>query len=148
MTGLDDSGGFMHRIRTLLIAGATTTMLAACAHPGTQSASSGDISIDSLSATKTAILRVQNNYPSEVRVYSVIGGQLNYIAKAMPGETRSFVLDPNQFPNDAISFEMHGTSGSDTSRVGPFKVNRGETVELVVPANLAQARATVHKSTP
>ena len=137
----------MNRIRTLLIAGATTTIIAACAHPGT-SASSGDIAIDSLSATKTAILRVQNNYPSEVRVYSVIGGQLNYIAKAMPGETRSFVLDPNLFPNDAISFEMRGTSASDTSRVGPFKVSRGETVELVVPANLAQARATVHRSTP
>jgi hypothetical protein len=138
----------MNRIRTLLIAGATTTIIAACAHPGTRSASSGDITIDSLSATKTAILRVQNNYPSEVRVYSVIGGQLNYIAKTMPGETLSFVLDPNEFPNDAISFEMRAASGSDTSRVGPFKVNRGETVELVVPANLSQARATVHKSTP
>src|SRR5689334_9345836 len=147
----------MKRIRTLLIGGATTALIAACAHtatqtatmqPSTRSASSGDVAIDSLSATKTAILRVQNNYPAEVRVYSVIGGQLNYIAKAMPGETRSFVLDPNLFPSEAISFETRAATGSDTSRVGPFKVNRGETVELVVPMNLAQTRATVHKSTP
>lgn len=90
---------------------------------------------------------MQNNFPAEVRVYSVVGGQLNYIAKAMPGETRSFVLDPNLFPNDAISFETRAATGTDTSRVGPFKVDKGETIELVVPANLSQARATVHKST-
>jgi hypothetical protein len=146
----------MNRIRILLIGAATVALVAACAHPATQtatqtatrSASSGDVAIDSLSATRTAILRVQNDFPAEVRVYSVIGGQLNYIAKAMAGETRSFVLDPNLFPNDAISFEMRAATGSDTSRVGPFKVNRGETVELVVPANLKQARATVHKSVP
>ena len=137
----------MNRIPTLLIGSATIALIAGCAHPATQSASSGDVAIDSLSAMRTAILRVQNSFPAEVRVYSVIGGQVNYIAKAMPGETRSLVLDPNLFPNNAISFEVRAASGTDTSRVGPFKVDRGETVELVVPANLSQVRATVHKST-
>jgi len=121
--------------------------IVACAHPGTQVAS-GNVAIDSLSATRTAILRVQNNYSQEVRVYSVIGGQLNYIAKAMPGETRNFVLDPNLFPNSDISFETRAADGSDKIRVGPLSVNKGETIELVVPATLAQARATIHKSTP
>jgi V8-like Glu-specific endopeptidase len=138
----------VNRLRTLLIGGATSVIAAACAHPSSMSASSGDVAIDSLSAARTAILRVQNNYSSEVRVYSVIGGKLNYVAKAMPGETRTVVLDPTLFPNDAISFETRAASGSDTSRVGPFRVNKGETVELVVPAVLAQARATIHKSTP
>jgi V8-like Glu-specific endopeptidase len=136
----------VQRLHTLLISGVASLMVAACAHPS-QSASSGDV-VDSLSATRTAILRVQNNNASEIRVYSVIGGKLNYIAKAMPGETRTVVLDPNLFPTDAISFETRAATGSDTSRVGPFKVNKGETVELVVPDVIAQAHATVHRSTP
>ena len=138
----------MHRLYTLLIGAATTAFVAPCTHPSTQIGASGDVTIDSLSATRTAILRVQNGYPAEVRVYSVIGGQVNYIAKAMAGETRSVVLDPNLFPADAISFEMRAVGASDTSRVGPFKVNKGETIELVVPSALSQAQATIHKSTP
>ena len=137
----------MNRFYTLLIGAVTSAIVGACTHPSTQIAASGDVAIDSLSATRTAILRVQNSYPSEVRVYSVIGGQLNYVAKAMAGETRSVVLDPNLFPNDAISFETRAVGASDTSRVGPFKVNKGETIELVVPSALSQARATIHKST-
>lgn len=83
-----------------------------------------------------------------MRIYTVIGGKLNYVAKAMPGETRSWVLDPNLFPIEGISFETRAVIGSDTGRVGPFKVNKDETIELVVPATLAQTRATIHKSTP
>jgi hypothetical protein len=123
-------------------------MLAGCMHQGTQSVSAGDVAIDSLTATRTAILRVQNDYASEVRVYTVIGGQSNYIAKAMPGETRTWVLDPNLFPVQSISFETRPADGTAPRTVGPFKVNKGETVELVVPAMLENTRATVHKSTP
>jgi len=137
----------MHRLHILLIAGVAAAIGAACAHPSAQTASSGDV-VDSLSATRTALLRVQNNNTSEIRVYSVIGGKLNYIAKAMPGEIRTVVLDPNLFPTDAISFETRAATGSGTSRVGPFKVNKGEMVELVVPDVIGQTRATVHRSMP
>ncbi len=138
----------MNSLRMLIVGASAATVIAACTNAGTRTASSGDIVIDSLSATRTAILRVQNNYASEVRVYTVLGGQPNYVAKAMPGETRTFVLDPKLFPTDAISFETRDANGSATATVGPFKVNKGETIELVVPMTLEQARATIHKSTP
>ena len=137
----------MTRIHTLLVSGAAAMVLAGCMHRGTQAEASGDVPIDSLSASRTAVLSVQNAYSSPVRIYTVIGGQLNYVAKAAPGGVHSWVLDPNLFPNSAISFEVRAADGGQTTRVGPFKVNKGETVDLIVPATLSETRATVHKST-
>ena len=138
----------MRPTRTFATAIALGALLAGCMQHRTEVTTSGDVSIDSLSATRTAILRVQNNYPSEVRVYTVIGGKENYIAKAMPGETRTFVLDPNLFPASAISFDARPADKTTTKTLGPLKVNRGETVELVLPARIENATATVHHSTP
>jgi hypothetical protein len=81
-------------------------------------------------------------------VYSVIGGRDNYIAKAMPGETRTFVLDPNLFPARDISFDARPADKTTSKKVGPLNVNKGETVELVLPATLENATATIHRSTP
>jgi hypothetical protein len=131
----------------MLIAGTAVTLgLAACMHNGYQAAG-GDISVDSLSAARTAILRVQNGYSSEVRVYTVIDGQKNYVAKAMPGETHTFVLDPNLFPASSISFEARPVDGTTSGTVGPYKVEKGETIEIVVPAMLSNLRANIHRST-
>jgi len=139
----------MPRTRSFaIVAGAAIFFAAGCVHQGGQSGAAGDIAVDSLTATRTAILRVQNNYPTEVRVYTVIGGRSNYIAKAMPGETRSFVLDPTLLPAQDISFETRPTDGKTPRVLGPYKVNKGETVELVVPMILENASATIHRSTP
>jgi hypothetical protein len=138
----------MRPVWTFATAATLAVLLAGCMHNGTSAAASGDIAIDSLSAARTGLLRVQNNYSAEVRVYAVNGGQKNYIAKAMPGETRTFVLDPNLFPANAISFEARPADKETTKTVGPFKVNRGETVELVIPKMLENASATVHRSVP
>jgi len=138
----------MTTARSFIALAGTVAVLAGCAHPGAQGAAAGDIGIDSLTAARTAILRIQNNYSTEVRVYTVVGGQSNYIAKAMPGETRTWVLDPNLFPAQSISFETRPADGGGSRVVGPYKVNKGETVELVVPSVLENTRATVHKSTP
>jgi len=138
----------MRSTRTIATAAALAAMLAGCMHHRTDMISNGDVSVDSLSASRTAILRVQNNYPTEVRIYTVVGGQENYIAKAMPGETRTFVLDPNLFPANSISFDARPADKSAKKTVGPLKVNRGETVELVLPAMLQNATATIHPSTP
>ena len=139
----------MKSVRTVAVLAGTIAALAGCMHQGgTQSASAGDVAIDSLTASRTAILRVQNSYPTEVRLYTVIKGQANYVAKAMPGETRTWVLDPQLFPAQEISFEARPGDGKPPQIVGPYKVNRGETIELVVPATLESARATIHRSTP
>jgi hypothetical protein len=146
----DFPGGFMKGLGQLIVAAGTAALLTGCMHQGTstRATSSGDVAIDSLSATRTAILRVQNDYPAEVRVYTVIGGQENYVAKAMPGEIHTVLLDPNLFPNSAISFTTKPADGSAPKTLGPYKIERGQTVELVVPANLAAASTNIHRSAP
>ncbi len=138
----------MRSVRLAIIAASTAALFAGCTHNAAPGVSGGDVAVDSLTATRTAVLRVQNNYASEVRVYTVVGGQANYVAKAMPGEVRTFVLDPKLFPNNDISFETRPADGAATKTVGPFKVNRGETIELVVPTTLEMMRASIHRSTP
>ena len=138
----------MRPIRMLATTAALTVLVAGCMHNGVETSSAGDVSIDSLSASRTGLLRITNNYSAEVRVYAINGSQKNYIAKAMPGETRTFVLDPNLFPAEAISFEARPADNAEAKTVGPFKVNRGEVVDLVIPTMVKNASATVHKSVP
>lgn len=139
----------MKRFQTLLVAGLAATALAGCMHQGSATyAEPGDIAVDSLSASRTALLRVQNAYRSEVRLYTLLGHQANYVAKAMPGETRTWVLDPNLFPTNDISFEVRPADGTPTTVLGPYKVEKGQTVEVVVPATAGRARANIHRSTP
>jgi hypothetical protein len=138
----------MRQLTQLIAAAASAVCLAGCMHHGTQAASAGDVIVDSLTATRTAILRIQNDYPSEVRVYTVLDNQANYIAKAMPNETRTWVMDPNLFPAASISFEARAADGSARQRIGPFKLVKGQTIEIVVPANMERTRAMIHQSTP
>ena len=138
----------MRSTRAIATTVAVAALIGGCMHHRTETISNGDVSVDSLSASRTALLRVQNNYPTEVRIYTVIGGKENYIAKSMPGETHTFVLDPVLFPANSISFDARPKDKSTTKTVGPFKVNRGETVELVIPAMIENATATIHRSTP
>jgi hypothetical protein len=138
----------MRQFTQLIAAAATACCLAGCMHHGNQAVSGGDVVVDSLTATRTAILRIQNAYPSEVRVYTVLDNQANYVAKAMPNETRTWVMDPNLFPAPSISFEARAADGSARQRIGPFKLEKGQTIEIVVPANMERTRATIHQSTP
>ena len=137
----------MRPIRTLLVAGTSALLLAGCMHHNSSTMlASGDVAIDSLTASRTAILRIENNYNSEVRVYTVMDGQRNYVAKAMPGEVRSWVLDPKLFPNPKISFETSSKDGSNSRVLGPYRLDKGETVDIVVPANFDRIHASVHRS--
>ena len=138
----------MRQFTRLIAAVAGSACLAGCMHHGTQAALAGDVVVDSLTATRTAILRVQNDYPSEVRIYTVLDGQSNYVAKAMPNQTRTMVMDPNLFPATAISFEARAADGSARQRIGPYKLTKGQTIEIVVPANMERTRAMIHQSTP
>lgn len=139
----------MKGIGKLLVAAVAATSLAGCMHHGATTYSvPGDVAVDSLSASRTVLLRVQNAYGSEVRLYTLLGHQANYVAKAMPGETRTWVLDPNLFPTDNMSFEIRPADGTPATVLGPYRLDKGQTVEVVVPANPERARANVHRSTP
>ncbi|MDB4873685.1 MAG: hypothetical protein JWM41_131 [Gemmatimonadetes bacterium] len=138
----------MKDLRKLIVLGAATTMLGACMHHKTYGESAGDVTVDSLSATRTALLRIDNSSPTAVRVYTVIDGKANYVAKAMPGQVRTWVLDPALFPASSISFEERPTDGSASRTFGPYKVNKNETVDVVIAADPMSSRAVVHRSTP
>jgi hypothetical protein len=132
----------------LILACGAAVVLGGCMHRGVDNISAGDVAIDSLSATRTAILRVENNTGAPVRVYMKVPGMKdNYVAKALPGSTRSWLLDPQMFPAQSVAFDVTPEGGTAV-RVGPFRVNRGEVVDVVVPADPMRARASVHRSTP
>ena len=114
---------------------------------GTRSAA-GDIEVDSLSATRTVLLRVQNSYPTKVRVYTLMGGQATEVASVVRDGVRTVVLDPNLFPYPSISFEIRPEEGGMVKRLGPYRLYKGETAELVVTPDLNQARIDIHHSTP
>jgi hypothetical protein len=121
--------------------------LAGCYYHAVDNVSAGDVAVDSLSATKTAILRVDNASGTVVRFdMKMPGMQPNYIAKSQPGTVRSWVLDPMMFPAQEISFEVRPENGSSYV-IGPYKVNRNETIDVVIPANAAMGHAQVHPST-
>ena len=136
----------MKRIGMFIAATATAATLAGCMHRGVDNVSAGDVSIDSLSATRTAILRVDNASSSTVRLYMVMPGMKpNYVAKALPGQVRSWTLDPNMFPAASVSFEARADKG-EPIKIGPYKVNKNETIDVVVPADPATVHASVHRS--
>jgi hypothetical protein len=113
----------------------------------TQSAA-GDIQVDSLSATRTVLLRVQNSYPAKVRVYTLMGGQADEVASVAAAGIRTVVLDPNLFPYPSISFEVRPEGSDLVKRVGPFRLYKGETAELVVTPDLNLSRVEIHHSAP
>jgi hypothetical protein len=138
----------MTRIRTCVTGAATAVLLAGCMHHGVETQqAAGDISVDSLSATRTAILRVQNSYTTKVRVYTVVGGRSNEVASVMPNGVETVVMDPSLFPNASLSFEMRPIDGAASKKLGPYSVNKGETVELVITPDLDMAHAEIHGST-
>lgn len=139
----------MKSFHRLLAAGSAVAMLAGCMHRGAEYVSAGDVAIDSLSATRTAILRVDNSSGAPVRVYMIMPGMKpNYVAKSAAGQVRSWVLDPNMFPAQSVSFEVRDADHNVIRTLGPFTVNKNQTVDIVVSPSGERARAVVHQSTP
>jgi hypothetical protein len=133
----------------LVVAGGAVAMLAGCMHRGVEAVSNGDVAIDSLSATRTAVLRVDNSSGGPVRVYMVRPGMKPaYVAKSMSGQVRSWVLDPQVFPAQRVSFEVRDNDGNIIRTLGPYTVHKNETVDIVVSPSGERARAMIHRSTP
>ncbi len=127
---------------------AFAALLAGCvASDGRSESAAGDVEVDSLSALRTVLLRVQNDYPTKVRVYTLMGGRANEVASVGTDDVRTIVLDPNLFPYPRISFEVRPEGGGAVSRLGPFMLYKGETAELVVTPDLDLARVDIHHST-
>jgi hypothetical protein len=130
-----------------IAATATAVALAGCMHRGVDNVSAGDVAIDSLSATRTAILRVDNASAATIRLYMVMPGMKpNYVAKSLPGQARSWVLDPNMFPAASVSFQLTADKGTPIT-IGPYKVNKNEVIDVVVPTDPRTSHASIHKAT-
>lgn len=139
----------MKPFRKLVVAAGAVTMLAGCMHRGAENLSAGDVAIDSLSATRTAILRVDNSSNAPVRVYMIMPEMKPmYVAKSRAGQVRSWVLDPQMFPAQSVSFEVRDDDGNVIRVLGPYRVNKNETVDVIVNRTGERARASVHRSTP
>jgi len=139
----------MLRPRTGAALATLAVLLGACMQGQHRSGgSAGDIQVDSLSATRTALLRIENNYPTKVRVYTVLGGQLNEVASVMPKEVHTVVLDPNTVPNASVSFEMRPVDSGISKRLGPYRLLKGQTAEMVVTPDLEMSHVDVHRSAP
>ena len=121
---------------------------AACAHPSAavQGGAAGDVAIDSLTATRTAILRVENNYPGDVRIYAILGGQKSYIAEAPANAVRSVVLDPNLFPATGMQLSVEPEHTSIRDQLGPYTVHKSETIDLLIPSDAAQPQVSVQRT--
>jgi hypothetical protein len=138
----------------LAVTGAVTTLLAGCSRHQTMRVAPGEVStgvlvVDSLSATRTALLRADNAGSSEVRVYMKQPGmEPKFVARAMPGDVRTTILDPTLFPASAMSFEIRSMDGAPIRTLGPFKIYKNQTIDLVIPADVNAARAVVRQSTP
>ena len=122
-------------------------VLAGCMQRATRTqTAAGDVQLDSLSATRPVLLRVQNNYPAKIRVYTVMGGQANEVASIVSNGIRTVVLDPNLFPYPSLSFEIRPEDGGMAKRLGPYTVNKGETAEVVVTPDLNLTRVDIYHS--
>ena len=139
----------MTQFTRLIAAAAAVASLGACTHRGYDTGAPGDIAVDSLSATRTVIMRIQNDYAAEVRVYRLMDGQQpSFVEKALPAAVTTHVLDPNQFTATNVRFEVRDKAGSGSKILGPYTLEKGQTLDIVVPADFARTYATIHRSTP
>jgi hypothetical protein len=149
-----EEGSHVKIIQTLLSGAAAATLFTACMHHGVTTYASGDVvGIDSLSATRTAIVRVENNSPTEVKLYTIIPGQKTpgFVGEVQAGQTHSMLLDPMLLPDVAhtpITLEIRSKDGSATKRFESLHLEKGQTVEVVVPDDLDAAHVMIHQSAP
>ena len=133
------------RLSALLFCTCGALAAAGCARENAamRQTAAGDIAIDSLSAMRTAILRVENNFPGEVRIYAILGGQKSYIAEAPANAVKSFVLDPNLFPATGFELSVEPEQTAIRQRLGPYTVQKAETIDLLIPANAISPRVSI-----
>lgn len=137
----------MNSFQKFAISLGAATMLGACMHRGVDQVAAGDITIDSLSATRTAILRVDNASGEVARVYMKMPGMKEqYVAKALPGQARSWLLDPQLFPAGDVKFDVRRDNGTSMWTAN-YRVNKNEVVDITVPPAGGTVRASVHRST-
>ncbi len=129
------------------ITGLTVVALHACSQQGTRTGSaSGDIRIGP-TAARTVLVRIQNNYPTRVHVFTIIGERTIPIGNVVTDGVQTVALDPNLFPGTSFSLVIVPETGP-SKRLGPFLLSKGQTAHLIIAPDLDSARVQVRPSTP
>jgi len=109
-------------------------------------AAAGDIDINAFTATRTVLVRVQNNYPTRVHVFTVIGNNTTEIVDLETDGVHTVALDPRLFPGTSFSLEIVPATGR-SKRIGPFHLSRGQTANLIIAPDLDSSRVQIRPTT-
>jgi hypothetical protein len=132
----------------MLVTGAAVAALHACTQQATRNRSAGgDIDVAAFTASRTVLVRVQNSYPTRVQVFTVIGDKNTELTNVATDGVQTVALDPSLFPGTLFSLEIVPVTGP-SKRLGPFRLSKGQTANLIITPNLDSARVDVRPSTP
>lgn len=132
----------------IVLTGAALALLHACTQQATRTRSaSGDIDVAAFTAARTVLVRVQNNYPTKVQVFTIIGDRTNALTSLVTDGVQTVALDPSLFPGTSFSLEIRPETGP-SKRLGPFHPSKGETADLIITPNLDSARVNIRPSAP
>jgi hypothetical protein len=131
----------------MLVTGAAVAALHACTQQASRTRSAaGDIDVGA-TASRTVLVRVQNAYPTRVQVFSVIGDKTAELTNVATDGVQTVALDPSLFPGTSFSLEIVPVTGP-SKRLGPFRLSKGQTANLIITPDLDSARVEVRPSTP
>jgi len=129
----------------MLVSGVALAALHACTQQTSRTAA-GDIAIGP-TASRTVLIRVHNNYPARVQVFSIVGNNRTELTNLASDGVGTVLLDANSFPGTSFSLEIVPATGP-SKRIGPFRLSRGQTANLIVTPNLDSARVEIGPTVP
>jgi hypothetical protein len=136
----------MSPARTFVVT-AVIAALYACTQQGSRTGmAAGTVDIGP-TATRTVLIRVQNDYPMRVQIFSIVGNNRSELTNLASGGAGTVLLDANSFPGTLFSLEIVPATGP-VKQIGPFRLARGQTAHLIVTPNLDSARVEIRPTVP
>jgi hypothetical protein len=129
----------MTRFRICLAGAAMALALAACTqYPVSRpQTAAGVLAFDDvLPGGPVVVLRVQNDYATPIRVYAEANEDTNVVANVGAGETQTVTLGTRFFRFALTTFAIRPVSDTVSTLLGPYSLNRGDRVRIVVAQNL------------
>ncbi len=138
----------MTRLRFGVVSAAAAALIVACTHDTYRSGSAaGELATDSMPASPNAVVvRVQNNYPTAIRVYSEANEDTALVADVPAGATQTVSLNRDFLKYALTTFEIRPVNDTMTARVGPFNFYFGDRARIVVAPNLDSTHVYLHEN--
>jgi len=119
---------------------AAMAFFAACAHEsGIRSqTAAGQLAFDTLQTPPQAavVLRVQNDFPTAVKVYAEANEDTSEVATVAGGTTQTVGLGTDFFRYSLTTFEVRPVGDTGSTLLGPLSLNKGDRVRIVVAPTL------------